>query len=91
MVNDTLTVNTLTDDKFGNITQVAGNVISTGCSTPQDIAKGANYTCSFVGRITDADCSIAHTDIVTGGISDDDGLNYTPSDSATVNVNTTFP
>lgn len=93
VVNDTLTVNSLMDDKFGDITQVQGNVISTTCATGASIAKGGNYTCSFVGRIDTGSgaCSIDHTDTVTGGVTDDDGQSYTPSDSATVNVNTTFP
>jgi hypothetical protein len=93
VVDDTLTVDSLTDDKFGDITQVQGNVISTTCATGAQIAKGANYTCSFVGRIDTGSgpCSIDHTDKVTGGVSDDDGQSYTPMDSATVKVNTTFP
>ena len=92
-VNDTLTVNSLTDDKFGDITQVHGNVISTDCATGGTIAKGNNYTCHFVGRIDTGTgaCSIDHTDTVTGGVTDDDAKSYTPRDSATVKVNTTFP
>ena len=93
VVNDSLTVDSLTDDIFGNITQVQGDIISTNCVTGQSIAKGANYTCNFVARIDTGSgaCSIDHTDTVTGGLTDDDGETYSPSDSATVNVNTTFP
>ena len=92
-VDDTLTVNSLTDDKFGDITQVQGDVISTDCATGGTIAKGDNYTCNFVGRIDTGTgaCNIDHTDTVTGGVTDDDGQSYSPSDSATVNVDTTFP
>jgi len=93
VADDTLTVNSLTDDKFGDITAVQGDVISTDCETGAEIAKGGNYTCNFVGRIDTGTgaCDIDHTDTVTGGVSDDDGQSYTPMDSATINVNTTFP
>ena len=93
VAEDTLTVDSLTDDKFGDITSVHGNVLSTTCATGGTIAKGANYTCSFVGRIDTGGgaCSIDHTDTVTGGVSDDDGGSYSPMDSATVQVNATFP
>jgi hypothetical protein len=86
---DTLTVNSLTDDKFGSITSVHDNVISTTCAAGGTIAPSGSYSCSFVGRIT----SSPHTDIVTGNLTDDDGVISTPSDSATVNVqvNVTFP
>jgi hypothetical protein len=92
-VNDTLTVNSLTDDKFGDITSVHGDVISTNCATGGTIAKGNNYTCNFVGRIDTGTggCNVDHTDRVTGGVTDDDGQSYTPNDTATVKVNTTFP
>jgi hypothetical protein len=92
-VSDVLTVNSLTDDKFGDITHVHGDVISTNCATGAAITKGNNYTCNFVGRIDTgtAACSIDHTDTVTGGVTDDDGQSYAPTDSATVRVNTTFP
>jgi hypothetical protein len=90
---DTLTVTSLTDDTFGNITQVQGNVISTDCATGGTIAKSGNYTCKFVGRIDTGTgaCSIDHTNTVTAGTRDDDGVQSTLTDSATVKVVTTFP
>src|SRR5262249_16545101 len=86
---DTLTVNSLTDNKFGNIAKVQGSVISTTCAVGGTIAPSGNYTCSFVGRITTS----PHTDNVTGGLTDDDGVSYSPTDpdgGATVNVSVTF-
>jgi hypothetical protein len=94
---DTLTVNALNDDKFGNITtaHAAGGgfaqVVSTGCATGGTIAANGNYTCSFVGRITNTSCNFTHTDKVTGTVTDDDGVESSPFDSATVTVTTTFP
>lgn len=86
---DVLTVNSLSDDKFGNIAAVQGNVISTTCSLPKNINPLLNYTCSFVGRITDADCEIDHTNTVTAGTVDDDGETSSPTDDATVTVTST--
>lgn len=90
VVDDTLTVDALTDDGFGDITTVHDDVISTDCVTGETIAKGANYTCSFVAQIDDADCNINHTDVVTADLTDDDAQTYTPMDSANIQVNTTL-
>jgi hypothetical protein len=93
---DTLTVNALADDKFGDITTAhpAGGgfaqVVSTNCQTGGTVAKSDNYTCSFVGRITSNSCNFVHTDTVTGTVTDDDNVQSSPSDSATVTVTTTF-
>jgi hypothetical protein len=93
---DTLTLKTLNDDVYGNITQVQGNVISTTCgqtpgpgTLPIVIAASGNYSCSFVGRITS--CNTTVKDTVTGTATDDDNANYTPSDDATVIVTVTTP
>jgi hypothetical protein len=91
---DTLTLNTLTDNVYGNITQVQGNVRSTTCGVsvgsggagilPAQIAPTGNYSCSFVGRITS--CNTTVHDTVTGTTVDDDGVPSSPSDDATVTV-----
>jgi hypothetical protein len=98
---DTLSINSLSDDKFGNIAtaHAAGGgfeqVLSTSCNQAGNlfapIAPLGNYTCEFVGRITDSvgDCEIDHTDVVTADVTDDDGVNRTPSDDAVVTVVTT--
>ena len=93
VVDDALTVDALTDDEFGDITQVQGDIINTTCgdAVGTSIPKGGNYTCSFVARIDDSDCNIDHKDVVTGDLTDDDGAMYSPSDSAVVEVKTTFP
>jgi hypothetical protein len=86
---DALTLNTLVDDIYGNITQVQGNIRSTTCAVPQTIAAAGNYSCSFVGRITS--CNTTVMDTVTGTATDDDGRGYTPSGQATVVVTVTPP
>jgi hypothetical protein len=91
---DALTLNTLNDDVYGDITQVQGDVISTTCgqdpgpgALPYVIAASGNYSCSFVGRINSCDTTV--NDTVTAGATDDDGADYTPTDDATVVVTVT--
>lgn len=86
---DKLTVNSLTDDKFGNVTAVQGDIVSTRCSVPQTIETNKNYTCQFVGRINSSSCDISHTNVVKAGSTDDDGRKYEQTDSAVVSVDTT--
>jgi hypothetical protein len=76
-----LDLTALVDDKFGDITQIQGNVVSTDCSVPQTLAvDGGMYTCAFEGKATTS----PHTNTVTGAVEDDEGGSVTPSDSATV-------
>lgn len=92
---DSLTVNTLTDNRFGNITapHAAGGgfeqVVSTTCTVPRSVPIGGSTTCSFVGRIVSNQCDFSHVNTVTGGVTDSDNVQSTPSGSATVTVSTT--
>lgn len=94
--HDTLTVNDLDDDKFGDITaaHAAGNgfsqVVSTTCTLPQPAIEPLdNFSCGFVGRIVDSDCDLSHTNEVTADVTDDDNVNSTPKDTASVSVTAT--
>lgn len=91
---DVLTVNSLTDDRFGNIAQAhaAGNgyeqVVSTTCATGGTIQPLQSYSCGFVGRITSASCgNVSHKNKVTAGVTDDDGTQASPDDEAEVTIN----
>jgi len=75
-----LSLEALSDDQFGDITQVAGDILSTNCAVPQMIAASGNYSCSFTAVISTS----PHTDTVTGTVADDDDNQIEPSDSATV-------
>jgi len=93
---DTLTLNTLTDDVYGDITAVHDNVISTTCgqasgagTLPAVIAASGQYSCQFVGRVNI--CNTTVKDTVTGAAVDDDGASYSPSDDATVVISVTTP
>lgn len=95
---DTLTLNNLTDNMFGNITvpHAAENgyeeVVSTDCAIGGDIAPLASYSCTFVGRITTTG---QHTNVISGQATDDDNKDYGPSDglqdNAQVNISVIIP
>jgi hypothetical protein len=95
---ETLTLSTLTDDVYGNITQQGGAIQSTTCgqagtgkpgTLPFDIPGGGNYTCAFTARTTN--CVQTVEDTVTAGTADADSVPFTPSDNAKVIVNVTTP
>lgn len=95
---DALTLSSLTDDPYGDVTQVHDNVISTTCGQASPMGPGVlpfvippsgNYSCAFVGRIDS--CNVTVMDTVTGATTDDDGASYTPSGQATVVVSVTPP
>jgi hypothetical protein len=88
---DALTIDALTDDQFGDITSVHGNVLSTGCKTGGTIASNSNYTCSFVGKVSSANCNFTHTNTVTAEVTDDDGFSFAPFDDAKVVVTVQAP
>lgn len=83
---ESLTLNTLGDDIYGNIANTDNpGIISTTCEVPQTLApagqSGDSYSCSFDALAG----SSPTTDTVTGSVSDDDGsVPATPSDSATI-------
>ncbi|WP_440056552.1 DUF7507 domain-containing protein (plasmid) [Pseudoalteromonas sp. T1lg65] len=81
-----LTLTSLIDDKFGDITVIAGDIQSTTCSVPQVLAEatqaGDSYSCEFSAIVT----SSPHVNTVTATVEDDDGSQAVkPADSATVN------
>ena len=86
---ETLTLKALIDDVYGNITLVQGDVQSTTCEVPQTIAPNGNYSCSFVGRINI--CNTTVHDTVTADTTDEDNVDFAPSDDATVIVTVTMP
>lgn len=81
---DPLTVTTLTDSAFGDLTTVHDNVLATTCSTTNNVvAVGGSYTCTFDARF----CGGSHTNTVSGTVNDNDGNVLKPdSNAVTVNV-----
>ncbi|WNO08772.1 hypothetical protein [Teredinibacter sp. KSP-S5-2] len=84
---ESLNLNQLMDNMFGDITQVQGAVVSTTCVVPQVLAISGQandtYSCSFDALVG----SSPHTNTVTATVGDNDGSTaVTPSDSATVTL-----
>ena len=80
--SDPLTINSLEDNIYGDLTTVEGST----CSVSQTIGVGGSYTCSFTASV-EGNAGYYETDIVTASGVDDEGNEVNASDSATVNVN----
>ncbi|MFC2171501.1 hypothetical protein ACFLU6_02585 [Acidobacteriota bacterium] len=83
------TLNSLTDDVFGDLTDPAGNVllVSSTCSLTQIIAPGATYSCTFDGLVQGNGVTVTeHIDTVTGAGAFADGTAADASDDATVAI-----
>jgi hypothetical protein len=84
--SDDLSLTSLTDDVFGDITDGGnGAIISTDCSVPQTITYGGSYSCSFTAFVGGVPFSV-HEDTVTAVASDDEGTELTRTDPATVDI-----
>jgi hypothetical protein len=78
---ESLFLDSLVDSKFGDITQIQGDIVETTCAaTGQEISIGGSYSCSFDAVVKNS----PHTNILTGVVSDNEGGTVSPSDSATV-------
>lgn len=92
---DLLKINSLIDNRFGDITvphAASGaieQVLSTNCVAGGWIPVNGNYSCTFKGRMVSGDCNANHDNTVTADVTDDDGRNSKPADSANVTVTTT--
>jgi len=88
---ESLSVTALTDNSYGSITSVQGDVTATNCSVPQTLqpAGAANnadtYSCSFDASF----CGTQHTNKVTATVEDNDG-NSIMENSADVTVKVGF-
>jgi hypothetical protein len=81
----TVTLNSLTDSIFGNITQVQGDITSTTCTVPQLLAmNGGTYSCEFVANVSGPPGT--ETDTVTAVGTDSHGRPVSGMDDATVTI-----
>ena len=83
---EALTLQTLIDDPYGDITQIAGTITQTSCQTPQILAPtiqaGSSYSCTFTANITGSAGN--YVDTVTAHLQDDEGNSLSLNDDATV-------
>jgi hypothetical protein len=82
---ENVTLQSLTDNPYGDVTAIAGNVTDTTCAVPQTIAANGTYACSFHAKVT-GDATNAVTDVVTASARDVRGNTVTAADDATVTV-----
>ena len=79
-----ITLDTLEDNVFGNITTTGHDGITqTTCATGGTIAPSGSYSCSFTA-VVDGTVGGQHVDTITAGVSMTNGQTATWQDSATV-------
>jgi uncharacterized repeat protein (TIGR01451 family) len=78
------TLNSLVDDKFGDL-----NGVGT-CVVPQTIAAAGQYTCNFTKSLA-SDSLVSHTNTVTASGQDPEGNQASKSDSETITFTDVLP
>jgi uncharacterized repeat protein (TIGR01451 family) len=81
---ENFTLNSLIDDKFGNL-----NGVGT-CAVPQTIAAGAQYSCTF-DKTLSSDSLVTHVNTVTASGQDPEGNPASKSDDASVSFSDVLP
>jgi uncharacterized repeat protein (TIGR01451 family) len=81
-----ITVITLTDTVYGDLTLVPGST----CAPPQDLEPGAAYECAFTAAVS-GNAGDIETDVVTATASDDEGNLASSDDDATVTIEDVLP
>jgi hypothetical protein len=88
--SDPVTITSITDVPFGDVTTIAGYIVATTCAIPANPVTALNCTFTvdmdlYVNEQGDGDPG-SYTDVVTVGYTDGNGRNGSPSDDATVVV-----
>lgn len=83
-----LSLTTLNDDVYGDITKVQGGVLTTNCAVPQTIALNKSYTCTFTAKNAGTSTADAPTitDIVSATLTDQSNKTIGPTTSNSVTV-----
>ena len=88
---DTLTLQSLTDSIYNDITTIGHDgIVATDCVVPQTILPNATYTCQFTAFV-DGNAGLVETDVVSATGVDDDGAAFTLTDDAVVTVTGALP
>ncbi len=85
-----ITLDSLSDDVYGDVTTTSGNIVSTDCTVGQTIPAGESYGCAFVGPVTGNALDV-RTDTVTALASDDEGNIVEGTAEATVTIANVIP
>lgn len=83
---DSVTIDTLTDDIYYDLTAIQGST----CSVPQTIPVAGSYTCLFTAYVA-GDANTSETNVATASGLDDDGISVSDVDDATVSFNNVPP
>ena len=85
-----VTVTSINDSVYGDLTQVTGRMTGTTCALPQTplAANGGQYSCSFTANVT-GQPGFTETDVVTVFGQDGEGNTVSSSDDATVTLTDT--
>jgi hypothetical protein len=74
---DSLTVDSLLDDKFGELQDTGNTLITnTTCDQLTSVAPGGTGICTFTAAIDDPDCDFSHVDTVSATGADDDSVPF---------------
>lgn len=84
---DSVTITSLEDTIYGDITSIAGST----CSTPLEIAPGGDYSCSFTVTGLTGEPDAPEINVVTASGTDSDGKEVAGSDDATVSFTDALP
>ena len=87
---ESITLNSLSDDVYGDVTTTSGNIESTDCTVPQTILADGVYSCAFVGPVTGNALDV-RTDTVTAVASDDESNTVEDTAEATVTIANVVP
>ena len=87
---DVVTIESITDDIYGDATQIQGDISATDCAVPFDLAPGGAYDCTFTAFVRGNAGDIV-TDTVTAAGIDDDGSGVSDSDTADVEILDVLP
>ena len=86
-----VTLNSLSDDIYGDITFVHDDITSTDCEVPQTLAgNGGSYSCSFTANVS-GNVGDTVTDTVTASGVDDRGNDISGDDDAVVTITDVLP
>lgn len=87
---ENVTLVTLNDAPYGDITKVAGQITETDCKVGGTIAPGADYACAFTANVV-GDAGAAVRDVVTATARDARNAVLTDDDDAVVEITDVVP
>ena len=85
-----VTLTSINDSVYGDLTQITGRMTGTTCALPQTplAANGGQYSCRFTANVT-GQPGFTETDVVTVSGQDGEGNSVSSSDDATVSITNT--